>query len=59
MTFDSSFDSKSKLLHGTMHTNPLFNQTQSDSQDIAIIVLDQPVRGITSVELPEAGCSTG
>jgi secreted trypsin-like serine protease len=55
VTFDPSFDSKSKLLHGTMHTNPLFNQSQSDSQDIAVIVLDKPVTGVTPVELPRAG----
>jgi secreted trypsin-like serine protease len=55
VTFDSSFDSSSKLLHGTMHTNPLFNQRQSDSQDIAVIVLDKPVSGITPVSLPPAG----
>jgi secreted trypsin-like serine protease len=55
VTFDPTFDSKSKLLHGTMHTNPLFNQSQSDSQDIAVIVLDRPVNGITPVELPPAG----
>jgi secreted trypsin-like serine protease len=55
VTFDSLFDSSSKLLHGTMHTNPLFNQSQSDSQDIAVIVLDKPVKGITPVSLPPAG----
>jgi secreted trypsin-like serine protease len=55
VTFDPSFDSRSKLLHGTMHTNPLFNQTQSDSQDIAVIVLDKPVNGITPVKLPTEG----
>jgi secreted trypsin-like serine protease len=55
VTFDPSFDSRSKLLHGTMHTNSLFNQTQSDSQDIAVIVLDKPVNGITPVKLPAAG----
>jgi hypothetical protein len=55
VTFDPSFDSRSKLLHGTMHTNPLFNQAQSDSQDIAVIVLDKPVSGITPVQLPPAG----
>jgi hypothetical protein len=38
-----------------MHTNPLFNQSQSDSQDIAVIVLDKPVKGITPVDLPTAG----
>jgi secreted trypsin-like serine protease len=55
VTFDPTFDSRSKLLHGTMHTNPLFNQTQSDSEDIAVIVLDKPVTGITPVKLPPAG----
>jgi len=55
VTFDTTFDSRSKLLHGTMHTNPLFNQSQSDSQDIAVIVLDRPVKGITPVDLPPAG----
>jgi secreted trypsin-like serine protease len=55
VTFDPSFDSKSKLLHGTMHTNPLYNQRQSDTQDIAVIVLDEPVTGVTPVDLPPAG----
>src|SRR5215218_6076748 len=55
VTFDSSFDSHSRLLHGTMHTNPLFNQSQNDPQDIAVITLDDPVRGITPVQLPPAG----
>src|SRR5215211_2259602 len=55
VTFDSSFTSKSKLLHGTMHTNPLFNQSQSDPEDIAVITLDKPVTNVAPVQLPEAG----
>jgi secreted trypsin-like serine protease len=55
VTFDSSFTSKSKLIHGTMHTNPLYNQAQSDPEDIAVITLDQPVTNITPVQLPKAG----
>jgi secreted trypsin-like serine protease len=55
VTFDSKFTSKSKLLHGTMHTNPLYNQSQSDPEDIAVITLDEPVKGITPVALPKAG----
>src|SRR5919198_2392388 len=39
VTFDSTFDSHSKLLHGTMHTNPDY-QSQSDPADIAVITLD-------------------
>jgi secreted trypsin-like serine protease len=54
VTFDSSFTSKSKLLHGTMHTNPLYNQSQSDPEDIAVITLDKPVTNIAPVQLPTA-----
>jgi secreted trypsin-like serine protease len=54
VTFDPGLPSPN-LLHGTMHTNPLFNQTFSDPEDIAVITLDQPVSGITPVQLPPAG----
>jgi V8-like Glu-specific endopeptidase len=54
VTFDSTFDSKSKLIHGTMHTNPDYNQSQSDPEDIAVITLDKAVN-LTPVQLPTAG----
>ena len=43
------------LYHGVMHTNPGFNQRQSDPGDIAVIVTDDPVAGIQPAELPTAG----
>lgn len=55
VTFDSQFTAHSKLHHGTMHTNPNFNQAQSDPGDIAVIVLDKPVKGITPAALPSEG----
>lgn len=55
VTFDPNFSQSSKLLHGSMHTNPLYNQTQSDPQDIAVVTLDKPVKGIAPVDLPTAG----
>jgi len=55
VTFDSAFTSKSKLYHGTMHTNPGYNQAQSDPGDIAVIVLDRSVPGISPAALPSAG----
>jgi V8-like Glu-specific endopeptidase len=55
VTFDSQFSQKSKLYHGVMHTNPLYNQAASDPEDIAVITLDKPVNGITPVDLPAAG----
>ena len=55
VTFDSSFTSSSKLIHGTMHTNPLFNHAQSDPEDIAVITLDKAVTNVAPVGLPRAG----
>lgn len=54
VTFDSKFTQRSKLIHGTMHSNPLFTQSQNDSGDIAVIVLDRAVN-MTPVQLPPAG----
>jgi V8-like Glu-specific endopeptidase len=59
VTFDPTFSSGPTLpasaIHGTMYTNPLYNQRQSDPEDIAVIVLDQPVSGVTPAQLPTAG----
>lgn len=55
VTFDPEFDAHSQLHHGTMHTNPGYNQAQSDPGDIAVIVLDRAVHGITPAALPSAG----
>ena len=54
VTFDSTFTQSSTRIHGTMHSNPLFSQRQSDTGDIAVIVLDQAVN-LTPVHLPSAG----
>jgi secreted trypsin-like serine protease len=54
VTFDSKFTQKSKLIHGTMHSNPLYNQSQSDTGDIAVITLDKAV-ATEPVQLPPAG----
>jgi secreted trypsin-like serine protease len=55
VTFDSKFTQSSKLIHGTMHSNPNFNQAQSDSGDIAVITLDKAVTNVAPVQLPPAG----
>ena len=54
VTFDAKFTQQSKLIHGTMHSNPLYNQSQNDTGDIAVIVLDYAVNR-TPVQLPRAG----
>lgn len=56
VSFDPQFDAAtSKVYTGTMHTNPLYNQTASDPEDIAVITLDKTIKGITPVALPKAG----
>jgi secreted trypsin-like serine protease len=54
VTFDSAFSSKSKLLAGTYYADPLYNQAQSDPHDIAVVVLDSPVKSLTPARLPAA-----
>jgi secreted trypsin-like serine protease len=44
-----------QLHEGSAVTNPGFNQRQSDPGDIAVVLLDEPVAGLTPAELPTAG----
>ncbi len=46
---------KSKVYWGTWHADPAYNQSQSDPQDMAVVVFDKPVRGIAPARLPTAG----
>jgi hypothetical protein len=55
VTFDAEVTERSRLHHGRMVTNPAYNQAQSDPGDIAVVLLDRAVRGITPAELPPAG----
>jgi secreted trypsin-like serine protease len=58
VTFDPTFTQGSPRIHGTMHTNPLYNQRQSDPEDIAVITLDSPA-GAAPVALPPLGLLDG
>ncbi len=55
VTFDSAYSSNSKLYSGTYYYDPLYNQAQSDPHDIAVVVLDRPVKGVTPARLPVLG----
>lgn len=56
VTFDSHFDAASATLYpGTLHTNPGYNRSQSESGDIAVVILDQPITHLTPAKLPAAG----
>ncbi|MDQ5818242.1 MAG: S1 family peptidase, partial [Actinomycetota bacterium] len=47
--------SKSELYTGTFYADPLYNQSQNDPYDIAVVVFDKPIRGIQPAQLPTLG----
>ncbi|HEY3052854.1 MAG TPA: trypsin-like serine protease [Thermoanaerobaculia bacterium] len=52
----SQTSSKTKLLAvSDVVQNPLFNQAQSDTGDIAVLILEKPVKGLVPATLPECG----
>ncbi len=54
VTFDTAYEAGDKVYYGTFEADPLYNQSQSDPHDIAVVVFDKPVRGITPAQLPTA-----
>jgi V8-like Glu-specific endopeptidase len=59
VTFDSAYQAGDKVYTGTFHADPAYNQSQSDPHDIAIVVLDKAVNGISPAKLPAAGSLSG
>ncbi|HEU0130861.1 MAG TPA: trypsin-like serine protease [Mycobacteriales bacterium] len=59
VTFDSAYVDGDKTYAGTWHADPLYNQAQDDPHDIAVVVLDKAVKGITPAALPKAGSLGG
>jgi hypothetical protein len=54
VTFSSAYHDGDKTYSGTFHGDPLYNQSQSDPHDIAVVVLDREVKGLTAARLPAA-----
>ena len=60
ITFDSVYDSSTGTTYwGTWRADPAYSQTQSDPHDLAVVVLDKAVKGITPARLPAAGSLGG
>jgi len=56
VTFASTFDRATSTTYwGTWHADPAYRGAQSDPHDIAVVVLDKAVRGISPARLPAAG----
>lgn len=55
VTFDSAYQVGDKTFVGTWYADPLYGHDQSDPHDIAVVVFNQPIKGITPAQLPAAG----
>jgi Trypsin len=59
VTFSSAYKAGDPTYAGTFHADPQYSQTQSDPHDLAVVVMDKPVKGITPAVLPRAGSLSG
>ena len=59
VTFDTAYQAGDPVYTGTFQADPLYTYKQNDPHDIAVVVLDEPVEGITPALLPEAGSLSG
>lgn len=55
VTFDTDYHSGDKTYTGTFHVDPAYPGPMADPHDVAVVVLDHAVVGITPARLPEAG----
>jgi secreted trypsin-like serine protease len=55
VTFSGAYQDGDKTYAGTFHADPAYDQASSDPHDIAVVVLDKPVKGVTPARLPAAG----
>ena len=59
VTFDPDYEAGDKVYYGTFQADPLYPGNSSDSHDIAVVVLDKAVKGITPALLPTADSLSG
>ena len=54
VTFDPDYQDGDKTYSGTFYADPAYPGPTSDAHDIAVVVFDKPIKGITPASLPEA-----
>ena len=54
VTFDPAYEDGDRTYAGTFYADPAYPGTSADSHDIAVVVLDNPIKGIKPASLPEA-----
>lgn len=55
VAFSSAYHDGDRVYTGSFHADPAYDQAQSDPHDVAVVVLDKAVKGITPARLPKAG----
>ncbi len=55
VTFDAQYTSRSKLYCGTFYAHPDYSGSQSNPNDVAVIVFSKPIKGIKPAEVAELG----
>ena len=56
VTFDTEYEIGGSVIHrGTYHINPNYGHDNSDLNDVAVVVLDEPINDIVPATLPPAG----
>src|SRR3954467_10244849 len=55
VTFDSAYQDGDKTFVGPWHADPRYGHDESDPHDLAVVVFDKPIKGITPALLPAAG----
>jgi secreted trypsin-like serine protease len=55
VTFDAQYTSRSKLHCGTWYAHPGYYGGESNPLDVAVIVFDRPVKGITPAQVVDEG----
>ena len=58
VTFDPVWDKRATLYRGTYYINPNYGHDSHDLNDVAVIILDKPIRKIEPATLPLAGLLT-
>lgn len=55
VTFDTAYVEGDKVYFGTFEADPAYNQAQSDTHDIAVVVFDRAIKKIAPATLPSEG----
>lgn len=59
ITFSTAYHDGDTVYAGTFEADPLYNQSQNDPHDIAVVTLDHSVNGVTPAALPRANSLSG